>query len=179
MGDHDTVLAKLHKLWQYDIHCWRCDNHVIPYRGEFLNPERNRYLRVYKCGIAVYNLATDDLHRTYFYDFILFRRKACCLYIKYHVLVIQRLTGCILHNILCIIDQICFHTVNDLEFIIHSMVSIRECLHITVVCNSNGLVPPAHGTLHNILYVRHAIHVTHLGVTVKLNTFFGSCILPL
>ena len=179
MGNHNTVLAKLHKLWQYDIHRRRCDNHIIPYRGELLNPERNRHLRIYKCGVSVHNLTTDDLHSTYFYDFILFRRKACCLYIKYHVFIIQRLPGCILHNILCIIDQICLHTVNDLEFVIHRMVSVRECLNITVVCNGNGLVAPAHGTFHNILYVRYAIHVAHLGVTVKLNTLFGSSILPL
>ena len=61
----------------------------------------------------------------------------------------------------------------DLGAVIYLQVdyeTIRKRLHNTVIGDSNSRMPPIMCTLDNIFHLRHTIHITHLGVTVKLHS---------
>ena len=84
----------------------------------------------------------------------------------------------VFYYILGIAYQICLHTIDDLELIIYCMVGIRKGLHITMVCDGYSLVSPFHGTLYDVLDIRDTIHITHLGMAVKLHTLVRAVVHP-
>ena len=51
------------------------------------------------------------------------------------------------------------------------MIRISKCLHNAVVCNGNGLVSPVMCPFYNIRNLRNSVHITHLGMAVKLHSF--------
>ena len=56
------------------------------------------------------------------------------------------------------------------------MVCYRESLNNTVIRDRYGRVSPVAGTLHDGLYIDHAVHLAHLGMHVKLDTLLRICI---
>ena len=56
------------------------------------------------------------------------------------------------------------------------MVGIRERLHITVIRDCDRLMSPFHRAFYDILDIRHAVHITHLGMAVKFHSFLRTVI---
>ena len=192
-----TAFAKLQKLRQDRLYLLCIHNHIICYACQFLYFKRNRNLRIDKRRKPVHDFSTRHLHGANLYNTIFHRREAGRLNIKdYEVLfkILALLIGCYLMQIIYQIrlypidylEEILFIRVRISGFlpfillclpqILPYMIGIREGLYHTMICNRNGRVTPLIGTLHNILCLRHTIHITHLRMAVELHTLTHTCI---
>ena len=172
VGNHDRTLAELHKFRQNLLNLRCVNDHIILNWGQFLDSEWNWHFRVYKCRKAVCNDTTDYFHCTDLNNLILIGAETGRLQIKHHIGLIEALSLRICDNILQVVHQIRFHTVDNLKIVIRTqcMVCIRECLYIAVVGDRNRLMSPFHGTLYDVFTLGHTIHITHLCMTVQFHT---------
>ena len=99
-----------------------------------------------------------------------------------------------------VIDQIAFHAVDDLEELLRinrrkslffslfvlcrhervaDVVGVREGLHIAVVSDRDRGHSPRVSSLDQILALGNSVHITHLGMAVKLDSLYLCAILSL
>ena len=185
-----SILAEIQELWQYHLNGRGIHNHGIIDAGQLFYFKGDRYSRVHKNGKPVCDLSLPDLNRTDLYDLIIHRRKSRCLDIKYDKICIQILSLISGNDLLEIIYQIGFHSIYDLKEILlirtlvtcfdplclfclpqilPHMIGIRKGLHNPMIRNGNRRVSPFIGSFYDILGFGYAIHITHLGVAVKLH----------
>ena len=190
-----TVRTKCQKLRQHflDVRC--IQYHFIPDAGQFLYFIGNRYLRIDEGRETVHHLATAYLYRADLNDSVIYGGEARRLDIEHDKIIRQSLSSVTCDDFLQIIHQIGFHAIDDLEEILlvgiriarflslrllrlpqilPDMVGIGEALHHAMVCDRDGPVPPFIGPLYNILRLGDSVHITHLGMTMKLNTLVRS-----
>ena len=191
MGHQHTPLAKSQKLRQYRLNLGGAHHHIVRNACQFLDFKRNGHFRIHKAGKAVHNLSPADLYRANLNDAVLHRGKPCGLKIKHHKIRLEILAFIVGGNLPQIVHQISLHPINHLKEILFvrlrlsrlftavllrlpqilpHMVGIRKRLHHTVIGDGNGRMPPLISPLHNILGLRHPVHITHLGMTVQLHT---------
>ena len=175
MGDQNSVSHKLQKLRKYHFDCRGIHHHFIRNAGQICNFKRNGTLRIYKSAEPVSNFPVLYLHRSDFNNSVPDGTKTGRLNVKYNICIIQRFIFCIYRNLRKIIHHIALYSVNDLKRIVFVqsldiMIRHRECLGNSVICNSNSRMSPVMRPFHNIIYLRHPIHITHLCMTVKLHT---------
>ena len=182
MGYHDASLAKLHKFRKDLTDHRRIQHHIVIDTGQFLYPERNGSLGVYKGTEPISNFPFNYFYCTDLNDPVLFRGKSRCLKVKHHKLLLDVLSLGVCCNLFQIIYKIRFHPIDYFKTSItrHGMVCIRKGLHCSVVFNGDGLMAPTHGTLDDVLHIRNAIHITHFRMamelhpllSIRINTFF-------
>ena len=149
--------------------------HGIGYRGKLGYPVGYRFPGINKGRKPVCNLTFYNLNRPYFYDIIPLRIKTGCLSIKNNKGIIKSLALTVYNDAHGIIHKISFQSVNKLKirmFLLYLgqlMEGIRKGLDNTVVRNGQGLVSPGCCTLHKRPDIAHAVHVAHLGMTMKLD----------
>ena len=90
------------------------------------------------------------------------------------------------NNLLSVINKVGFHTIDNFKIqlfsfflvsllqITNKMECIGECLDNAMVCNSNSLMSPSDSLLNYVFYRRNSIHITHLCMAVKFNSFVKS-----
>ena len=187
MGNHDCPSAELHKPRQDHIYTISACHHTVIDAGKLFNPEGNGYPGVYELGETPHDLTVLHPDRSDLDDLIPESGKSCCLNIKYHKGSAHGLPFAVLHDSFHVIHQISFHTVDHLKIRIRryntapgikAVVGLRESLHHTVVCNSNGPVSPLIGPFNDGLRIRHTVHVTHLGMAVKLHPLLRAGVCP-
>ena len=182
MCNHDGSLAEFNELRQ-NLFYLRCiHNHLVINVRKRLNSEWDRNLRIDKCRESVYYLTIAHLDCTYLYNSVNFRRKSGCLKVEYNICIVKALSSRIRYNLLGIINEISLDSVYYLKIKLLTLLSIRafevahrmecicKCLNNTVVSNCNCLMSPSDCLFNNIRYIRHTIHITHLGMTVQLNS---------
>ena len=194
-----TPLTELQKLRQ-NLFYHRGIHHVIVTDTcQFLNPKGNGSLRIYKSRKPVCNLPTGNFYCPDFYDFIVYRRKSCRLQVKYHIVPVQPLSFTICNHIFQIIYNIGFHPINNLKETARirillsgflpfrlfrfpepfpHMIGIGKCLNDAMVCNGNRRMPPLIGPLDQIFCIGHAVHITHLRMTMELHPFLLTVVHP-
>ena len=172
---------KLHKLRQNRLDIRRIHDHRVCYTRKLCNLEWDRNLRIYKGTVAIYNLPMLHLYCSDLNDSVSDRAKPCCLNIEHYKRIIQSLISRANRNLCQIIYQIAFHPIDHLERIVliqcfNIMIGIRERLNYSVICNRNCPMSPIVCTFHNIFYLRHAIHITHFCMAMKLYTLHRTCV---
>ena len=161
----------------------RIHHHLIRNTGKPGNFKRNRHFRIYKGTELIRNLSFFHLYRADFNNLILYRTKTRSLQIKYHISITKLLAFFINCNILQIINQICFYTINNLKGILllqpfNVMVSVCETLYDAMIRNGNCRVSPIMRPLYNLRHIRDAIHITHFGMTVKFYPLLHRFVFP-
>ena len=185
--DHHRTLTEFQELRKdrLDIRC--IHDHRIIDAGQLLDPVRDRYLRIDKSGKTVCDHTLFDTYRTDLNDLTGQRGKSCRLDIKYDKFAVHRLSLAVGNDPLEVIYEIRFHTVEYLEIrvlrhtaapCIKAMVCLRECLYNTMVCDRDRLVSPFIRTLNEILCCGNTIHITHLGMAVKLDSLLRTGVHP-
>ena len=182
MCNHNSTLAEFKELRQNLLYLRCIHNHLVINVRKCLNSERNRNLRINKCRESVYYLTIAHLDCTYLYNSVNFRRKARCLKVEHNICIVKALSSRIRYNLLGIINEISLDSVYYLKIKFLTLLSIRafEVAHSfhcvgkslcdTVVSNCNCLMSPSNCLFDNIRYIRHTIHITHLGMAVQLNS---------
>ena len=171
MGHQNGILAKIQKFRQYSFDKRCIHYHTIVNTRQFFNSKRNWYLWIYErrkpvCNFPIYHFYSSD-----FDNAVADRGKSGRFDIKYHECATEILSLFICNNFLQIIDQICFHTINDFKEILFirvfvsvfysscffcfpqifpDMIGIRECLHNTMVRNGNCRMSPFVRAFNNI-----------------------------
>ena len=56
------------------------------------------------------------------------------------------------------------------------MVSIRKCLHISMVSDGDRLVSPFHRTFNDVFDIGDSVHIAHFSMAVQLDSLFRACI---
>ena len=144
------------------------------------------------------DLSMLHLYRTDLNDVIFYWRKACRLNIKDHIVLINRHISAIFHNPFGIVYQISLYSKYDLEKVLSvgynsglfttfflcipqiapGMEHIRKCMNNTMISNRNRRMSPLVCTFDNIDNIRYTVHITHLGMAVKLHPFIGRIVHP-
>ena len=194
---HDGPLTELHKLRQHRLDHRSVKHHTVVDMGQLFDPERDRRLRVDEGGKPVHDFSRLHTDGSDLDDLVHHRRETGGLNIKDHIGSIQILTVTVGHQILQIIHQIRFHSIDDLErrgdlfqfvlgdfrvlFLIflpvgavnvfHRMVCLRKRLDHAVVRDGNGGMSPLVGALYQLRCVGDAVHIAHLRMAVQLHTF--------
>ena len=180
MSHQNGSLTEFQKLRQNHINLRIREHHVVVDAGQLLDLKGNRYIRIYEGAEFVRNDSIHHLDGADLDDPVLFRAKASGLDIEYHEGVRKCLVFRIIHQQLQVVDKIPLHPIEDLEGVplVQSVVGIREGLHASVVCDGDGRHTPLFCTLYDILYLRNAVHIAHLRMTVKLDPFFQASVHP-
>ena len=173
---------KRQKLRQYHINFGRIHDHFIGNTREACDSKRNRHTRIYKRTVPLCHPSVFHLHGPNLDNMILHRTESGRLDVKYHVSIFQSLFSGTNHNIRQIIYQICLYPINDFKRIfliqfLYVMVGLGKCLHYPMVGDGNRFMPPVMSPLYNIQHIRNPVHITHLGMTVKLHPLFGTYVL--
>ena len=144
MSHQYRISHKFQKLWQDLFNHRRIHHHVIIDAGQFFNSKRNRHLWIDKgrktvCDFSVFHFNRADLD-----DPVIHRTKAGSLQVKHHKAALQILPLRVYNNILGIIHQISFHSINHLKWIVNQfqffLGHIRMfCLIFIPVCPVNIL----------------------------------------
>ena len=171
MCHHHAVLAEFHKLRQHLLDGWRIDDHVITDTGQFLDIKGDGDLRVHKRGKALRDLSLLHLYRTDLNDLVFLRAESRRLQVKNDKVRLKILPPRIFHNVLGVIYQICFHTIDDFKIrsLWNRVVRHRKCLYRTVIRDCNTLMPEGDCLGNDIPHVGNTVHITHLRVTVQLH----------
>ena len=178
MRHHDRSLTKLHKLRKDFFDHRSIHDHLVINACKRLDLKWDRHLRIYECTEPVHNFHAPDFYGADFNDLIFIRTESCCFQIKYHICVIQGLSGRIVHQSLQIIYQISLHSVDHFKIRIgyFRMICLRERLHSSVIGNRYSLVSPGICPRNNILHIGHAVHIAHFCMTMKLHPFLRAVV---
>ena len=192
------ILTKRQKLGQYLFYVRRILHHTVIDACEFFDLKGNGHVGIDKGREFFCNLALLHLHRANLDDSVIYRGKTRRLYIKNHKIRAEILARFPHHQFLQIIHQIGFHSIDNLEEILlvrrrlpglltssllrlpqilPHMVCIGKGLYHSVIRDCNGRMSPPISALYKILCLRDAVHIAHLGVAVKLHSFFQAVVL--
>ena len=147
--DHQPIADKSEKFGQYfsDLACILY--HIIGDGGQLDDLLRDRHFRVDKGIIAFYDLAVFHQHRTDFGDGAGSGVFTGGLQVKNDKFVLKVAGVFPIYGACRIVDEIRFHAVNDLltDFF-GGEHGVLKALHVPVVGNGNGGVPPGICGLH-------------------------------
>ena len=202
MSHQDGSLTEAEEMRQDDVDCLGPGDHIVADPGQLLDLKGNGDLRVDKLGKPVPDLAVHDPDSPDLYDPVLFRRKTGRLQVEHNDRPLLERSVQVLfregiHTFGQIVDQIAFDAVEDLKEVlaVHGgqtlfrtlfvfslqeilayMTGIRKSLDIAVIRDGNGGHPPLEGAFDQVFALRNAVHITHLGVAVELDTFYGGIV---
>ncbi len=88
MGNHNTALGKLQKLWQYLFDFRRIHNIFVTDACQLLYFVRNGLFGIDKGGKSVGNLSVLNLYCTDFNNPVLYRRKSCGLKVENYIILV-------------------------------------------------------------------------------------------
>ena len=147
MCNQCRISYKFQELRKDSFNISRIHHHLIGNGRKLGNTERNRSSWIHKGTELLRNFSMFYFHCTNFYDSICRCGKSGCLYIKYHIGVIQCLFFYIHGNFRQVIHQISFYSVNNLERIVliqtfDIMIRLSKCLHYPMVRNGNCRMSP-------------------------------------
>ena len=184
-------LTELQKFRQDRLDHRSVHHHFIVDAGQLLDFKRNRHIGIDKGGIAVCDRSVFHPYCSDLDNPVFHRRKSRRLDIKNHKAPVQILPLAVFDDLPQIIDQISLHSVNDLKEIIGIrilfprflafcllglpkilpyMIGIRESLCHAMICDRNGRMAPFISSLYDILCLGYAVHIAHLGMTMKFHT---------
>ena len=142
--ENRLVPAELHEHLQ-SFSFIRCIGYIgVAYACQLRNMFGNMEAGIY-LGVEIVNyLHIFQLDSTYLRKAVISETQTCGLNVENDYLIIE---GTVIiavydHITLYIVDHICFHAVYDLEILRHIIHTVRECLNITVVCDSHCLMSP-------------------------------------
>ena len=135
----------------------------------------DRLFRVHKQVKGLHNLPVFHLYGADLNDPFRCGRKPGGFQIENNIPPVDRGIGPALYGRQHIIDEIPLHTVDCLKVgvilpdLLHRIHDLREGLHHTVVGHRHSGMPPAMGTLHQVLCGAYAVHRGHGGMQVQLH----------
>ena len=171
MGNHHRVLTEREKPGQYRLNIRRVEDHAVVDARQVLDFIGNRRPGIDKGAETVRYPAALHPHRADLDNLILQRAEARGLNIKYHAHRVQGLALSVADQLLHIVNQIALHTVEHLKILvlIYRVAGVRERLDTAVICHRDRVHAPLFCALYEILYLRHAVHIAHFRMTVKLH----------
>ena len=192
MRSQNTSAAEFQEFRKSLLNRTRPHNLFVRNSRQLHNLRRNRDLRINECAEPVRDLAVHDLNRADFDDMILYRTESGCFDIEHHTGSIQGLPLISRYNILHVVHQVSFHSVDDLEFLrpllhlfviliilrINRVRRVREGLHHSVIRDGNRLMPPFERSFDQGLRIDHRIHIAHHRMSMKLNSLVLAAIRP-
>ena len=166
-----AALAEFQKLRQDHVDLRCREDHVVVDARQLLNLKRDRHIRVDKGTELIGDHALFYLHRTDLDDLIFLRAKAGGLDIEHHKGVRKGLAPGVFYQLLHIVNQVAFHTVEHLKRIvfIQRMAGLREGLHASMVSNCQRFHSPLLGFFDDARHIGHTIHIAHLGMAMQLH----------
>ena len=201
---HDRTLGKFQEFWQNFFYGLCIHNHAVIDTGQLFDFKWNRHLRIDKNGKAIHDGTLFHSNRTNLDDPVSHRTETGGFDIKHHIGIIQTLSPASGNHAFHIIHQIGFHTINYLKRRIHlfhlilcrfrviflvlfsviadniviGMISFREGLYYSMVCDRDGRMAPFVGAFYQNACIRNPIHITHFRMAVQLYSLFRTVIHP-
>ena len=175
MCDKDRIGRKLFELSERIIYKRCIGDHVVIDVSKLFYPVRYRNAGIDECRKPSRYPSVLNRHRTYLDDVVKCGRKSRCLKIEYDKPLLYAVILRIDRRHLFVINDISFHSVYDLDvidlFVFDMMECLGKCLYDTMVGDGDRFVPPAPGSVYDIRNGRHSVHIGHLRMTVKLDSF--------
>ncbi len=181
--DHRRA-APFQEAGQHQLNGIRRHYHGIVNAGELCDAEGNGHLRVHKDIHSVDDLVALQLHGADLDDVIVRGAEARGLDVEDHRQLLQTLALFVHNNGLEIIYKIALAAVDQLKILVISLLfkingSIRKGLHHTMIGDGHGLHAEGNCRIDVVVHIRHAVHIRHFGMQMKLYPLFLGIVLAL
>ena len=160
MCNQNRIAGKIVKSRQYFVYRLCVRHHCVGYPGKLRYLRRNRLFRIDKLVKRICHRTVLNLYGTDFDYFFGACGKTGSFYIKNHILRVQFPVNRIGNNLLFVIYEVTFHTVQNLYVLapIGSVICLRESLNVAVVRNCHRFMPPFYRLLDQNLGIGHSVH---------------------
>ena len=174
MRDQHAVACKFEKGGDRRVDLRRVRNHLVGDAGQLRDLFGDGHLGVDEGVEAVQHLALTDAHRADLGDAAVRHRETGGLNIEDDKLAVQPLVAFAVERAGGVVHKIGFHAVDDLHaaLLFGGEHHLGEGLHVTVVGDGDGGMPPALCRGNGVGGVDDGVHLRHDAVHVQLHALF-------